>query len=237
MNDIVIENSKISLVRSSLILMNYFFAIVGGYKKIASYLISKIGSGEKDISVSVHLIIYIAIIFITVILAYPLIEDSFNKFKKEYFNDLFSILSLMAIILVLIIVVAKSVIGIDISLNQLKNQGSLQNNMFYFIFVTLIYAPIVEEMVFRGVVYQTIKSSYGGITGIFISSLLFGFIHSIYFLNNWNSNETIYFIIYFVMGFALCISYDYSKSILGPVINHFLWNLFTLTFMLFKMII
>lgn len=235
-DNIVIENSKLSLIRCVFILLNYIFAIVGGYGKIATYIMNKGVYNENNSTNMMNLMLYVIIILITLILAYPLIQESFKEFRRVSFNDLFSILSLMSIILVLIITIANR-FGVGVSLNQLKNEVSLKDNIFYFMFITLIYAPIVEEVVFRGALYQIINNMYGKFIAIIVSFFLFGAIHNILFLNNWSVTETIYCIIYFVMGVAFCISYDYTKSMLGAIINHFLWNLFKLIIMIIKIII
>ena len=234
-DNIVVENLKLSLIRCVFILLNYIFAIGGGYSKIATYIMNKGVYNENNSINMMNLMLYVIIILITLILTYPLIQESFKGFRRVSFNDLFSILSLMSIILVLIITIANRFgVGVGVSLNQLNNEVSLKNNIFYFTFVTLIYAPIVEEVVFRGALYQIINNMYGKFIAIIVSSFLFGAIHNIFFLNNWSATETIYFIIYFVMGVAFCISYDYTKSILGAIINHFLWNLFTVIIMIIK---
>ena len=201
-NNIVIENSKLSLIRCVFILLNYIFAIGGGYSKIATYIMNKGVYNENNSINMMNLMLYVIIILITLILTYPLIQESFKGFRRVSFNDLFSILSLMSIILVLIITIANR-FGIGVSLNQLNNEASLKNNILYFSFVTLIYAPIVEEVVFRGALYQIINNMYGKFIAIIVSSFLFGAIHNILFLNNWSASKAIYFIIYCKLYFRI----------------------------------
>ncbi|SDP50584.1 CPBP family intramembrane glutamic endopeptidase [Clostridium gasigenes] len=140
--------------------------------------------------------------------------------------------------MMLIIVISK-ISGIDMntSLNQVKNEVSFKTDIFYSMFVALIYAPIVEEVVFRGVVYKSIKRNYGGFKAILISSFLFGAMHVMNSFNNLSFSELIYFSIYFIMGIALGISYEYTNSIWGSIINHFIWNFITLIIMFIKIII
>ena len=234
----ITDNSEISLLRKLMICLNYIFAIVGGYRKIASYFTSEIGSGEHETIIFVRLMLYIAIIVITVILAYPLIKDLFEKFTKDWVNDLASIFTIMCMFMMLIIVISK-ISGIDMntSLNQVKNEVSFKTDIFYSMFVALIYAPIVEEVVFRGVMYKSIKRNYGGFKAILISSFLFGVMHVMNSFNSFSFSELIYFAIYFIMGIALCISYEYTNSIWGSIINHFIWNFITLIIMFIKIII
>ena len=78
-----------------------------------------------------------------------------------YFDNLFlEIFLIIFLTLLIIVVISNRFVDKQIALNQLKNEVTLKNNVFYFSFVALIYAPIVEEIVFRGIIYKNIKNSW-----------------------------------------------------------------------------
>lgn len=234
MNELL-KNNNMSLTRSILILINFIFSMISGYKKIAGYLIARFGSDIKGIDIKIKFILYIIIIFINLVLAYPMIREGVKNFKKECFNDLISVIFITSLCCLLVVLIFSG-LNIKVSSNQLRIEKNFEN-IFYGIFVALIYAPIVEEIVFRGVIYPLIKNKYGDVKAIIISSFLFGFLHIINSLSSFSFNEITYFIIYSILGAGFCFSYKYANSVLGSMINHFIWNLLTLIPMVIKIIL
>lgn len=81
--------------------------------------------------------------------------------------------------------------------------------------LTVIFAPIIEEILFRGVLFPAIKYRYGVIAGILISGLLFAMAH----LN------PLQILALIPMGVYLAIMYQRTKSIYPGIILHASWNL------------
>ena len=79
---------------------------------------------------------------------------------------------------------------------------------------TIILAPLVEELVFRGVLLNRLKVRIGVIPAILISSFLFGMGH-----------EFGGMISAFLFGICMCILYLKTDNILIPISVHFLNNL------------
>ena len=86
--------------------------------------------------------------------------------------------------------------------------------------VTIICAgiliPIVEEILFRGLIFNRIKHQYNFLAGLLISSLLFGIYHG-------NIVQGIYATL---LGIFLGFAYHKTKSILIPVFIHMGGNTF-----------
>lgn len=78
-----------------------------------------------------------------------------------------------------------------------------------------IIAPVVEELIFRGLIYQRIKRYSKPITAMLLSALLFGVFHM-------NVVQGIY-----AFGFGLLAAYSYEKfhTILAPIVFHVVANL------------
>lgn len=80
-----------------------------------------------------------------------------------------------------------------------------------------IFAPIAEELLFRGLVYRRIRDYIDVKWGIIISALLFGMVHG----------NMIQFIYATLLGVLLALAYERYKNLLAPIIAHMAANIFT----------
>lgn len=105
--------------------------------------------------------------------------------------------------------------------SQSANQASLETlPILYLIPSALIFAPIVEEAIFRGSLRRFIKNDF---VFIIVSGILFGLLHT--FL----SEDGIYHIIvqslnYAAMGSVMAYAYTKSNNIYSSMMIHFLQN-------------
>lgn len=98
------------------------------------------------------------------------------------------------------------------------------NNFIVFQILTLcIAAPIVEEMIFRGVMYQRLLEYMDKVTAVVVSAAVFGIYHR-------NLVQGVYALI---LGVLLCFVYDSCKSLLAPVLLHTMCNTAALVMMYF----
>ncbi len=81
--------------------------------------------------------------------------------------------------------------------------------------VTVVFAPLVEEVLFRGLIYKRIRYYANIPTGIILSSLLFGLYHG-------NMVQAIYAT---VIGLCLAYVYEKQKSLVWPILLHACINL------------
>lgn len=84
------------------------------------------------------------------------------------------------------------------------------------ILATAVGAPIVEELMFRGVIYRRIRRMVNVIPAAIITSLLFGIYHG-----NWIQGPYA-----FLVGLACVFVYERYKSIIAPIILHGTANFF-----------
>lgn len=95
-------------------------------------------------------------------------------------------------------------------------------NPSFIIFMALIYAPFVEELLFRGLLInlmKPIKLNYA----LWISSLLFGLSHM--FAQGFVLTDLYFLPTYTVLGFLLAKRYHDSNSLFSSMAVHFLNNL------------
>lgn len=77
-----------------------------------------------------------------------------------------------------------------------------------------VFAPIAEELFYRGMIYPFLRGALGPIWGIVLAGLVFGLAH-------WDLWRTIPLA---VGGIVLCYIYEKTDSIFVPMVTHGVWN-------------
>ena len=109
------------------------------------------------------------------------------------------------------------------------NQQNLESlPMLYTVFAAVLYAPIVEEVIFRGVIRRIIKNDT---IFIVLSATIFGVLHTI-------GESSIFNIIfmslpYVSLGAYLAYIYTRTNNIFSNITSHAIFNTISSIFMLF----
>jgi len=92
-------------------------------------------------------------------------------------------------------------------------------NPYYFIFSlkALILAPLFEEIIYRGIIYNSIKNKYGFIIALISSALIFGSAH-IGVGKDW------YIIGYILIGLLFAYIYEKTDQLFWSMMMHSLFN-------------
>ena len=93
-------------------------------------------------------------------------------------------------------------------------------NFFQLFIVTVILIPILEEYMFRGVIYNNLQKENNKMVSIIITSVLFALIY----------NSIDYIIYCFALSFLLIYVYEKYKSIKAPILLHIISSGVTLSF-------
>lgn len=96
-----------------------------------------------------------------------------------------------------------------------SSQGLTLGSLPVMILSTVIVAPIVEEVVFRGLILSRLKKSMNGWVAIVISSLLFALMHG----------QLLWMIYAFLLGMLLAIIAEHLNTIGASIILHMAFNL------------
>ena len=132
---------------------------------------------------------------------------------------LFSFILVLTIILIYYFMAYLS----EYSVLYYMNENSLKH-IYLYVFLISSYA-IIEELIFRGLIFQALIARYGIFITIFLSSTLFVFLH---FINN---GSNIIFLINVLLGnIAFCLMYYKTRSLYLPISYHIFWNLFQVLF-------
>lgn len=94
------------------------------------------------------------------------------------------------------------------------DMAGLDSNLVAFVSVVVL-APIIEELLFRGLIYGRLRQAMGTGSAIFLSSLVFGVFHG-------NVIQGIYA---FFIGLILATVYERTDSLLFAMLGHGLINL------------
>ena len=90
-------------------------------------------------------------------------------------------------------------------------------NIILGILLYALAAPVAEELLFRGIVYNGLKRSIKPLYAALLSALIFGVYHG-------NSVQSLYG---FLMGFLFAYGYEYFGNFAVPVVCHIVVNLLT----------
>ncbi|HKP93703.1 MAG TPA: CPBP family intramembrane glutamic endopeptidase [Chthoniobacterales bacterium] len=106
---------------------------------------------------------------------------------------------------------------------EMFSESSTLEQRILIIVLAVSLAPLAEEFIFRFFMYGVVRRYCGRIIGVLVSALLFAAVHA----------HLPSFAPLFVLGSCFAIAYEWSGSILVPMIMHALFNALTLTALAF----
>ena len=117
-----------------------------------------------------------------------------------------------------VIILAHNVIltllGVDTQGDQILELFAALDSPVWFILVGVIFAPVVEELFFRGFLFQGFRQKYGWVKGGLLSSVIFGVAHL----------DPVAFLPTAILGFLLAYMYHRTNSVWVPILLHVLVN-------------
>ena len=220
-------NSK--LIKTLLIFIGYFFLT-----NVLGIILKFIGINNNIITMFISDLIY-SLIVINVYKSD--LQREFNEYKKQkskFKNILIWVLILFGIN-ILFSLILKTII---LQLNNLDNNSESIIQLFelstiYTFFKTLLYAPIVEELIFKKSIRDIINNN---VAFVLISSSIYTIMNFIY---TSNIPEYIWFDIiqYFTFSSILSIAYIKNKNIIPVMIIKFIYNLIPTILLIIKVVL
>lgn len=110
----------------------------------------------------------------------------------------------------LAILIELNLLGIEPGSENTEQIFSLMEMTPIFVVIPAILAPILEEIVFRKIIFGTLYKRMNFFLAAIISSLIFGIIHF----------DLTHLLIYTAMGFVFAFLYIKTKRIIVPIIVH-----------------
>lgn len=107
--------------------------------------------------------------------------------------------------------------------NQVLVETLVQSNFALMFIQTVIIAPFVEEMLFRGLIFNSLRQK-NIILAHIVSAFLFGLLHVYSYILAGDMSEWIKLIPYMTVGFSLSFAYEKRQTIFAPILLHSLKN-------------
>lgn len=143
------------------------------------------------------------------------IKKNHQKYYHKYFKYYLIAFGIMMISNLIIILVLNK----DMSTNETLIRETFKISPFYIYFSGIIFAPIVEEIVFRGCIKKIIPNKY---IFVVVSGLLFGYVHISSNINH--ISDLLYLIPYSSLGCAFAYIYYKTNNIFSSMGLHFMHN-------------
>lgn len=164
-------------------------------------------------------IIYYLIIYYLHFMELLIIVSLFYKYPKESFRITFTqgkyiLWSINIFLICSGLIIMLSIIRIYLHLPPYKSLlGSM--NWVYRLIIVGLFAPFVEELLFRGILIQSLEERMKTSMAVIFSGMLFAGFHF----------NLVYAMGYWILGIILGLLFVKSRSLIPPLIFHCLWNI------------
>lgn len=201
----------------------FILAFVINYSPLANWLISML----TDNIYGLPLVMLIGTSSLLCIV-YPIVcmrrelKGDFKVFKENFKTYMEYIVPKLGVFLIIYFLVS---VTLSLIIKETPtNQASVEQlELWKLIPLSLIYAPIVEECLFRGLLKKGFKNDK---IFVIVSSTVFGILH-VMFLET-NLMLYLYSIIYIMVGYFLAKTYAKTDNIVASIFTHFMWNMISL---------
>lgn len=168
------------------------------------------------------ILMYVSIITLMVVVFRKQLVHDFKIFK-EYFREYMSLVlktwGKSLVVMMILSLTLQIVTNTQNSNNQQNLQEMFNVAPILIAFLTVLYAPIAEELMFRGVFKKFLKNKY---LFIIISGVLFGLMHVI------DDSKTLaefsYIIVYSSLGIFMASLYYKTNNLFTNISFHFMQN-------------
>ena len=215
------------LARAAGLVLNYFVGHQYLYPIILSIILRFVDPSAEVTPLWAVIIWYGTTILVTLLFAWPLLVESWDIFRrniKQTFQVSLTLFPIMYLTSIAISVLISVVSGQATSGNQTSLNELLGAYPVLTLALTVLFAPIVEELVFRGAFYRYFRAKGMYWFPIFVSAAAFSLIHIWVALRAGQFTELWFFPLYAVLGIFLSLAYEKTGSIYGSILLHFTYN-------------
>jgi membrane protease YdiL (CAAX protease family) len=158
-----------------------------------------------------HLSIFLCFIYLVIVQK----KYKFSLKKKEFFNVVIYCILFVPIIF-LISIVSKLLLPEFTEQQQVRD---LKHSFFEVIskdgIIIILLAPIIEEVIFRGLFYAALKSYFPWFVSLIFSSVIFSLIHE----------NILAFTLLFSLSLLLTLIYELYGKLFYPILIHSCFNI------------
>ncbi|MEG0314762.1 MAG: type II CAAX endopeptidase family protein [Erysipelotrichaceae bacterium] len=228
------QTKNISTKAAFVLLINYFIGYIYLYPKLLKMITIALYPTAKAVPDYLVYIFYILMIIINIVIAFPLLKQSLYKIEgnlKKLINVAISCYGLVLLVGFIVSIFISLFVGVELSNNQELIKQSFSINPLMIVFSTLVFAPIVEEIVFRGCIFAYLRNKHSFMYSAIFSSLMFGLVHVMASIGIGDFYDLIHILSYAAMGYCFSLAYEKTDSIYGGMAVHLLNNAFALLVM------
>jgi membrane protease YdiL (CAAX protease family) len=110
------------------------------------------------------------------------------------------------------------------SVNQSLLYDMFKENRLSIIIQAVIFAPIAEEIIFRGVIYRHFKKAGRYLIPLIVSTLLFASMHSLNAILTAQWSDLWYIPLYAFMALVLSYTYEKTQNLYSSIMLHCINN-------------
>lgn len=221
-----IENKGLSNFRIILLLFNYCMGYMFLYPMLLQWAVTHFHLNLNDYQM-ISFFVYGFMILFSILVGWPVLKESFQKQRKM--KQMMESILLTFVILFILNGFINSLISLFTGLSTSNNQNQIVETFkmspLLMTCTTTIYAPIVEEITFRGAIFRPLRKYTNFWIAAFISGFSFGFIHVLDSLIMGNFTDLWFIFTYGTLGLLFCYVYEKNHSIYASIGLHFLNNL------------
>lgn len=227
-----VNNNFFSQKHIYLLFIHYFIGFHYLYPTIFQHILINIHH-VFVYNLSIYLY-YILILIFTILLGFSYFKQGWDNFISNKGKVYQSIVKNFLFIIICTVVVGGilSIFTSSSSANQEMLEDAVQFQPVFISFKILIFAPFVEECIFRGALKDFLLKKFSIQLTIFVSSFIFGLFHVLPYVLSGNTSDFLFFIQYFVLGYFFAKSNEESSSMFSGIGLHILNNLFAFIQML-----
>ncbi|QCJ45822.1 CPBP family intramembrane glutamic endopeptidase [Haloprofundus sp. MHR1] len=115
-------------------------------------------------------------------------------------------------------------LGIQVAANQVITTG--QQNPVYFLYmipVTMLFVGPMEELIFRGIVQEKLRRTYGPAVAVVVASAVFAVAHWLALVGS-SGGRVASIAVIFVLGAVLALLYERTENLVVVAVVHGLFN-------------
>ena len=124
-------------------------------------------------------------------------------------------LKIWPVIFIVGLITAQVLDDFSLQRNVIKLKQGNYSDIVYISVMACIFAPLTEEIIFRGMLYRFFKKKIGVFWGCLASSALFSLIHF----------NILSIVVLFVFSCSLTYVYESQNTIIAPMVSHSLFNI------------
>lgn len=193
--------------------------ILSPFVGLISYPLNSFRGGDFLALIFQVIFAIVIVIGVTIILYRFLVKDKFiSLFKDNHFSKKIIVYTIEMIVVVILLMLMSGTPNGTIY-QKLVHMTSFTDVRLqsFFIVISIIFAPIVEELYFRGLIFTYLNKTTNLGIALIVSSLFFGLAHSLF--------DPFIFITHAFVAVFIGLARNKSNGIITPIIMHMIWNL------------